>query len=133
MYLNYISMTLLHGLGCWLPVLLLAAATAAGGNPTPTAEASLQQCSPPYLNNAVQHLSEIIQFATVSDAEAEHHAVNIEEFHKLGAWLASTYADVWQHFQVEQVRFATTDEQPGCCCMVLLIVGKQAQQVKCTP
>jgi hypothetical protein len=97
---------LLRGLRSWLPfvVLAVAATAAAKGTATPTIEDSLQSCSPPYLDAAVQHLSEIIQFATVSDAEAEHHAVNIGEFYKLGAWLASTYADVWQHLQVEQVR-----------------------------
>lgn len=38
---------LLDGFKRWLPLVLLAAATVAGGNPTPTSGASLQQCSLP--------------------------------------------------------------------------------------
>ncbi|KAF6262167.1 hypothetical protein COO60DRAFT_676903 [Scenedesmus sp. NREL 46B-D3] len=96
---------LLRGPHRWLLLVWVAAAaaTAAGSAPAPTPRARLRHCNPPYLDAAVQHLSEIVQFATVSNAAAEHHAVNSEEFRKLGAWLASTYADVWQHFQVEQV------------------------------
>uniref|UniRef100_A0A383VVP7 Uncharacterized protein n=1 Tax=Tetradesmus obliquus TaxID=3088 RepID=A0A383VVP7_TETOB len=45
----------------------------------------------------------MLQFATTSNPDAEHHAVDVEEFHKLGAWLASAYTDIWQHFQVEQL------------------------------
>lgn len=45
----------------------------------------------------------MLQFATTSNQDAEHHAVDVEEFHKLGAWLASAYTDIWQHFQVERV------------------------------
>jgi hypothetical protein len=85
---------------------LIAAAAAAGSNSTPSSQASLQICSPPYLDAAVQHLSDIIQFRTVSDAEAEHHVVDVHEFHNLGAWLADTYADVWEHFTVEQVNIS---------------------------
>jgi hypothetical protein len=90
-------------LRCWLLPVLAVAAAAAGSNSTPSSQASLQSCSPQYLDAAVQHLSEIIQFKTVSDAEAGHHVVDVHEFHNLGAWLADTYADVWQHFTVEQV------------------------------
>jgi hypothetical protein len=63
----------------------------------------------------VQHLSDIIQFETVSDAAAEHHVVDVQEFHNLGAWLAATYADVWQHFEVEQVN-------GGCFNLVQLLL-----------
>jgi hypothetical protein len=97
---------LLRGRRGWLLLVLLAAVAAAAAaeiNSTPSSDTSLQQCSPPYLDTAVQHLSEIIQFRTVSDAGAEHHVVDVQEFHKLGAWLASTYAEVWQHFTVEKV------------------------------
>lgn len=78
----------------WLLFLLLTTAHALP---------SLQPCSPPYINAAIKHLSDFIQFRTISDAAAPDHVQEADQFQQMDQWMRGTYSDVWEALEVEKV------------------------------
>lgn len=62
--------------------------------------APIQQCSFPDAEAATQHLSQIIQFKTVSETAL----TGAEEFRALNSWLLEAYPEIGANMQIEQVR-----------------------------
>lgn len=62
-----------------------------------------QPCAFPDFEGAVQRMSRVLTFQTVSDPDVAQHLVDPAQFRALDAYLAQAYAKVWERLQVEKL------------------------------
>lgn len=99
---RYHALTITLNVLCGVVVAAAAAASNAASEPD-----IFQPCVFPEFEQAVQRMSKVLTFQTVSDPEVAQHLVDPEQFRALDAYLAQAYPKVGAA--------AACRKEPGCC------------------